>query len=107
LSGLTVIFKSALDARPNISFAFAYEALLLLADRQQQIGTDISLSLAEFRSWLQPILDLVVEVWAKSGDKPLLFATFSIPPPTKPSSVIIHNWAFASIGFAQSMKSDA
>jgi hypothetical protein len=87
----------------SISFAYAYEALLLLAAKQAKIAKDISIDVDEFRSWLKPILDLLPPLWMKSKEDPLIFATFSLPPATKPSSVIIHNWAYASINFALSM----
>jgi hypothetical protein len=37
-------------------------------------------------------------------DRPLLFAPFSLPPATRPNPVIVHNWAFASILFAESLQ---
>jgi hypothetical protein len=92
------------DALPgSISFPYAYEALLLLAAKQTKIAKDISVGIEEFRSWLKPILDLLPELWMKAKETPLIFAPFSLPPATMPNSVIIHNWAFASINFALSM----
>jgi hypothetical protein len=37
-------------------------------------------------------------------DRPSLFAPFSLPPTTVPDPVIVHNWAFASIVFAESVQ---
>jgi hypothetical protein len=103
IDALTEIVSSATTARPSISFAYAYEALLLLAAKQNKIAKDISIEDDEFRSWLKPILDLLTPLWTKAKEDPLIFASFSLPPATKPGSVIIHNWAYASINFALSM----
>jgi hypothetical protein len=103
VDALIRIMGSATAKRPSISFPFAYAALLLLAAQQSKIAKDISVDIEEFRSWLKPILDLLPIVWMKSKEDPLIFAAFSLPPATKPNSVIIHNWAYASINFAISM----
>ena len=104
LDGLASVLRSAADARPSIALPVAYDPLLLLANQQQQIASDISMSLDSFRSWLDPILTLVVDLWLISKDRPLVFAMFSLPPATKPDSTIVHNWAFASILLAESLQ---
>jgi hypothetical protein len=104
IDALTQIVNSATTTHSSISFAYAYEALLLLAAKQAKIAKDISIEVDEFRAWLKPILDLLAPLWMKAKENPLIFASFSLPPATKPSSVIIHNWAYASINFALSME---
>lgn len=103
LTGLTRILESAKESHPSIALPFAYDTLLLLTVRQQQIAIDISVSLDEFRSWLQPLVPLVINLWAVAKNQPLVFAPFSFPPAVKPDSVIIHNWAFASAQFAKEL----
>jgi hypothetical protein len=103
IDALVQVMASATTARPSLSFAFAYEALLLLAAKQTKIAKDISVEIAEFRSWLKPMLDLLADIWIKSKENPLIFAPFSLPPATKPNSVTVHNWAYASIDFALSL----
>ena len=34
----------------------------------------------------------------------MMFAQFSLPPATKPNSVIVHNWAFASISLSKALR---
>lgn len=89
--------------RIALAFPFAYQPFLILAERQEQIAKDISLSVDEFRAWLRPFADLIAAVWAHAAKNPVIFAPFAFPPPTKASPVIIHNWAFASIAFAKSL----
>ena len=86
-----------------MAFPYAYEAFLILAERQEQIAKDISVSVDEFRTWLRPFLDLIVRVWSHARKNPIIFAPSAFPPSTKPSPVIIHNWAFGSIAFARSL----
>jgi hypothetical protein len=103
ITALIAIVNSAIGKRPSLSFPFAYLPLLLLAARQDKIADDIQVTVDEFRGWLKPVLDLFPAVWAKSKENPLIFAQFSLPEATKPNSVTIHNWAYASINFALSM----
>jgi hypothetical protein len=103
VDALVQVMASAMTARPSLSFAFAYDALLLLAARQTKIAKDISVEIDEFRAWLKPMLDLLPNIWMTSKESPLIFAPFSLPPATKPNSVTVHNWAYASINFALSM----
>ena len=48
---------------------------------------------------MEEILGLVIGLWHRAVRKPMVFASFSLPPPTKPSSTVIHNWAYASVDF--------
>jgi hypothetical protein len=106
LDGLTRIIQSAKTPRPSIVLPIAYDPLLLLADSQQHIATDISVDLDTFYSWLQPLIPLIIDLWTEAKERPLLFAPFSFPPATKPDSIIVHNWAFASFRFAESLGRD-
>jgi hypothetical protein len=103
LDGLTSIIASAKTKRPSIVLPIAYDPLLLLADSQERIANDISVDPDTFKLWLQPLIPLIVDLWAEAINRPLIFAPFSIPPATKPDSIIIHNWAFASFRFAESL----
>jgi hypothetical protein len=103
LNGLSSILRSASAPQPAIALPVAYEPLLLLASDQQRIAEEISVSIESFRTLLYPILDLVISLWRRATDHPLLFAPFSFPPRTKPNSTMVHNWAYASIVFAESL----
>jgi len=103
LDCLASVMRTALGGSPVISFPFAYGPLLLLADEKSRIETETTTPIATVRSWLQPILTLTIDVWRAVASRPLLFATFSIPVATKPDSIVVHNWAFASMRFAASL----
>ena len=80
-----------------------YEAFIILADRQQQIASDIGARIDDFLVELRPIVNLIADIWRASAARPALFAPFSFPPRTKPSFAIVHNWAFASLRLARSL----
>jgi len=103
IAGLDRVLGSVSEDRPSIGLPFAYSPLLLLAEQQAQIATDLTLSVDAFRHWLHPICNRVIELWNVGKDRPLLFSMFALPTPTVPDPVIIHNWAFASIVFAESL----
>jgi hypothetical protein len=105
LHALTLALNTAVGEprRIALAFPFAYQAFLILAERQEQIARDIAENIDEFRARLRPFVDQLVELWSHSTKNPVIFASFSFPPPTKPNPVIIHNWAFASIAFAKSL----
>lgn len=104
LTGLANILKSASESRSSIALPEAYNSILLLASQQESLAKDLSLDLDEFRAWLVPLIPLVTNLWAWAKDRPLLFASFSLPPATVPNPVIVHNWAFASIVFGESLQ---
>lgn len=103
LEALTRILRSVADGHPSISFAHAYDAFRILADRRQQISTEAGLDAGEFRSRLVQFLPLIKSAWKRSEKSQSVFTSFSIPQSTKPNTIIVHNWAFASIAFANSL----
>lgn len=105
LEAIRLTLQSGLGQQPfvSLSLAFAYQALIILAERREKIANDIGMAAAEFDRQLLPILNLVIDVWTAAIKNPLVFALFSFPPPTKPDPIIIHNWTFGSIAFAKSL----
>jgi len=103
LTATTEILRSTLEGHLSISFANAYEVLLILSARKQQIMLEAGIEPREFNSLLEPILKLLGGVWKAAIQRPLLFAPFAIPPHTKPNQIIVHNWAYASLSFAKSL----
>ena len=105
LNAISQLMNSALGdpGRIGLSFAFAYDAFSILAERQEQIAKDISVDLEQFRAWLRPLVDQIVCVWLHAAKNPAIFAPFAFPPRTTPNPVIVHNWAFGSIAFASSL----
>jgi len=104
LTGLAHILRSANESRSSLALPAAYATLLLLANQQKKIADELSLDLNEFRSLLSPLIPLVANLWIQAKDRPLLFAPFSLPPATVPNPVIVHNWAYASLIFAESLE---
>jgi len=104
LTGLADILKSVSERRSSIALPDAYLSLLLLANQQKRIADDLSLNLDEFKSWLTPLITLVAGLWEQAKDRPFLLAPFSLPPATVPNPVIVHNWAFASMAFSESLR---
>jgi hypothetical protein len=43
----------------------------------------------------------IVRLWAVAIARPQIFCGFSIPPKDIPDAIIVHNWAYASIDFAE------
>jgi len=105
LEAIRLILESAVGPRPHVSLSFpiAYNAFIILAERQEKIASDILISVDKFREKLDPLMDLIFKVWNVAKNNPLIFAQFSLPPPTKPDPVLIHNWAFGSIALAKSL----
>ena len=105
LKAITEALNTALGdpRRIALAFPFAYELFIILAERQEQIAKDISVSLKEFQSWLHPLLDQIIAVWRQAIKNPGIFASFSFPPRATPNPVIVHNWAFGSMALAKSL----
>ena len=105
LEAIRLTLETALGSRPNVSMSLpiAYNAFMILADRPDQIANDILMDVAKFRERLNVLLDLIFKVWDAAKNNPLIFAQFSIPPPTKADAIVVHNWAFGSIALAKSL----
>jgi hypothetical protein len=102
---LGAVIIDALRLRsPSMGLPHAYRSLLLLAENQASIARDLNIEPLELRVWLQPLLTHVVSLWNRSKEHPELFATFSLPPNTHPNLVAVHNWAYASLAFGQSLE---
>jgi hypothetical protein len=84
---------------PSIALPAAYQVLTILSSRQMQIVSETKFDEVAFAREMEEILDLVIALWHRAAKKPMVFASFSLPPPTRPSSTVIHNWAYASVGF--------
>ena len=102
LKALSLIIDSGLG-RPRISFASVPEALLLLAHRRFEIASGIGSDQQGFKENLLPLLGRLSDIWIHAAKNPLIFAPFSLPPPTAPNATNVHNWVFSSIAFAESL----
>ncbi len=100
IDALERIMRSALDGTSRVSFPYAYAALDMIAPLSVKIAAALSIEPIELQAWLQPVAETLPKVWGRAISDPLIFTQFSLPPSTTPDPTIIHNWAFASIGFA-------
>jgi hypothetical protein len=101
LNGVTLILRSATETRPSIALSYAYDPLLLLARNHQRIASVLDMSAESFQDELKPIFLLIIDLWNEAIKSPLVLAPFSFPPPTSLDQIIVHNWAFASMRFAE------
>lgn len=101
LEALGKIIRTATERRPSISFARAYEPLRILASNQEKIAIEGNINKEAFAVQVHSLLPLIKSAWKRSESDPALFVSFAIPPSTKPDQTIVHNWALASIIFAE------
>lgn len=103
INALHAILRSASTGNTAISFAAAYHPLMYLTEHRSDIARDLGFSEEEVTAMVAPLLDTLVKVWQKVPENPLVFSGFAIPPPSIPNPTLVHNWTFASIGFARSL----
>jgi hypothetical protein len=103
IGGLLAILQSAARGRPSISFGQAYRPLMMLTEEREKIARDLSIPETEVTIMVEPLLDMLLQVWRKAAEMPLIFSGFAIPVPTAPNSTLVHNFTFASIGLARAL----
>lgn len=105
ISGLLAVIKSAGQRHKSLGLGSAYRAVMLLSQEKDQIAAELSLSPEQMHRLLEPLLTALKELWRVGAEDPLVFSAFAIPEPTTPNPVLVHNWAFATIGFGRAMNS--
>jgi hypothetical protein len=103
LSALKRVMRSSEGSRPSIALSYGYAPLQMLIDRQQDFADELALPRATIDLLWEDILEEVLKLWDRIRAKPALLAPFSIPPVDKPDTVLVHNWTFASVRFAESV----
>jgi hypothetical protein len=104
IDALNSILSSAANKKiQSVSLSFAWAPLLILARDKSRIASDLNISVSDFVTMLGETFDRLVRLWHLVKEMPLLFASFSLPPKTRPNVVTVHNWAFASAQFAESI----
>jgi hypothetical protein len=104
LRGLAKIIETASTERPSIVLAYAYQPLLLLARRRERFLEVFSAAIGSFQVEINGLIDRVIDFWKHVDHRPVLLTQFSIPPATVPDRVTVHNWAYASITFAEAFE---
>lgn len=105
-SALQSLLKILATPRANnvsMSLTYAYAPILMLVDKQAAFVQELHMPEAEVGILWSKIYSLITDLWAAATVRPTVLAEFSIPRPTKPNPVVVHNWAFASLRFAQSV----
>jgi hypothetical protein len=103
LESLKRILESATSERQSLGLASAWDVLLILQQLQPKIEEALSGDEEWLRERYRELLALIPGVWHEAVRRPLLFAPFALPPPTKSNPAIVHNWAFASLRFAEAL----
>ncbi len=103
LAALLAILQSAARGRPSISFPRAYLPLMLIGEKGAALASEAALPTDEFETLVGSLFEALLGVWKKAAATPLIFAGFAIPARTAPNRALIHNWTFASVGFARSL----
>ena len=76
---------------------------MLLSEKRKEIAHDLSIQEADMTAMVEPLFEALLQVWRKAPELPLIFRGFAFPPPSVPNPTLVHNWTFASIGFARSL----
>jgi hypothetical protein len=107
LNSLERILQSSETKHPSIGLAVAYDVVMMLVDRQTVFSTELAIDRSEIDKIWHRINAALLNLWSAAKVNPLVFASFSLPAATKPNLTIVHNWAFASVRFAESLDSKA
>ena len=107
LNALERILQSSETNHPSIGLAFSYDVVMMLVDRQTVFATELAIDRSEIDKLWHRIYSALLNLWSAAKVNPLVFASFSLPAATKPNFTIVHNWAFASVRFAESLDSKA
>ncbi|HEV2568235.1 hypothetical protein [Sphingomonas sp.] len=103
LDGLTAILDNAARQRFAFGAADAYDPLLQLARNHEEIARTANLKPTHLLARMQALEAPIVALWARAAGEPAIFNGFALPPPTEPNRVIVHNWTFASLAFAEAI----
>jgi len=98
--------NSARDGKPSVCFSLVYQPLMTLANEHQRIMNEIDATDVEFRGWMENILEMILEVWRKAKETPSILSSFSFFSGNEANPVVVHNWTFATIQYAKSLKQE-
>lgn len=100
LDGLARILESTADRRPSFGLSVAYDGLLAIVEARSELASTLG-SHEALVTGTARVLRALVQAWANATEKPAILAPFALPPRLKPDPVVVHNWAFASLQFAE------
>jgi hypothetical protein len=104
VDSLGELLSAALAPRPmTIGLAGAYQAVLQLAAKREEIARSLNLSSETIDAWIRPLVPLITRLWERAAHEPSLFAPFRLPPTDRPDAVVVHNWVYASLALATAL----
>ncbi|SEN82162.1 hypothetical protein [Bradyrhizobium sp. OK095] len=101
LEALESVLNSVKTNRPTMGVADAYAPVLALAGRRAEFVALLGEENVD-EHW-NVLLKLIFDMWSIAVNKPRLLAPFSIPEPTSPNAITVHNWTYASLRFAKDL----
>jgi hypothetical protein len=103
LEALKNVIRSAKNARPRLALPYAYAPLQMLVNRQEEFADELDRPRSEIDSWWEAVYAEVVILWGRIRERPALLAAFSLLPSDHVDPILVHNWAFVSMHFAESL----
>ena len=94
------ILDSAATPTRSVGLPVAYQLALLLVDERDRIAAALPGQHEWLRERHQEILAKILLLWEKAAAEPLVFEPFGLPRARKADPIVVHNWAFASLRFA-------
>ena len=103
MDGLAKILDSMISKRIGFAAADAFQPLILLSERQWEIAESAGIERVKMEALLQGLEDRLYLLWESALERPAIFNGIALPAPTEPNRILVHNWTFASLEFAQSI----
>ncbi|MCA0050631.1 hypothetical protein LB577_27385 [Mesorhizobium sp. B283B1A] len=103
IAGLGKLLASVASGGSGFAAIDAYRPLTLLSTQHDEIAKNAGIETPTLVSIMAEIEAPLHGFWEKAAASPQLFNGFSLPMPTTPNPVIVHNWTFASLAFARAI----
>ncbi|HEX3663770.1 MAG TPA: hypothetical protein VHU23_00850 [Rhizomicrobium sp.] len=103
LTALKEAMASAATNRPKLALSYGYAPLQMLVNRQQSFADELRVERGTIDFLWKSVLEEVFKLWRYIAKNPALLAPFSIPRRDRADPVLVHNWTFASVIFAESL----
>lgn len=106
IDAMREILEAATGPDESIATSYAYSPLMILTQTHIQMAKDLGPAGANLDELMRSLLHPLLAFWRTAAGKPALFAPLSFPEPSAPNSTLVHNWTFASIGFARMLEAE-
>jgi hypothetical protein len=102
-AALKAVISSSHDKRPRIALAYSYAPLQMLINRQQDFSEELALPKSEVEAMWVEVYEGILDLWDQVARRPEILASFGLIPREESDPVLVHNWTFASLRFAESL----